>query len=704
MATCTVCELHTESTFKVHGMDCRDEVALIERRFKTLGGVEDFTADVLSQRLHVRYDAARLSSSAIVDAVAEAGLRARLEHEPAIDVPVESLPRFSLLAAAAGAFAFGALAGTRSAHLATAAFAVSIACAVPLTWPKAWKAVRLGVLDINVLMLIATAGAIILGEWSEAAAVVFLFAVAQALEVRTIERARHAVRSLLALAPDTVSVDGPEGVQRVPATSVGPGTVIIVTPGERLALDGLVVRGSSAVNQAPITGESMPVDKGVGDEVFAGSINGTGPLDIRVTRLREDTRLARIIHLVERAQSVRAPSQTFIERFARIYTPVVLVLAALVALVPPILVDGDWRGWVYRALVLLVVSCPCALVISTPVSIVSALAAAARHGVLIKGGAHLERAAAVRAIAFDKTGTLTTGTPEVAVVHAFTGSVDEVVALAAALEQRSEHPVGAAIVRHAAARKLTLRPAEQIRSLTGLGIGGVVDGARVLVGNRRVFGDLHVDLAEYEHELSDMVAGGMTPILVARDADVVGAIGIRDTARGNAAAVVEHLRAQGLAVAILSGDTAATVRVLASSLGIDDATGELMPEGKVAAIAALKQRYGSVAMVGDGVNDAPALAFADVGIAMGAAGSDTAIESADIALMADDLSKVPYALRLSRSAVRNIKVNLVISLALKAAFVIAAVAGVATLWMAVLADTGASVLVVANALRLLKTR
>ncbi len=414
--TCTVCELHAESTFKIEGMDCREEVAMIERRFKTLAGVEDFAADLVGQRLHVKYDAAKLSAGVIAAAVADAGMRAWLEHEEPIGLGDRAARRRRLLvAASAVAFAAGlALDGLgATAGWARSAFALSIITAGSLTARKALNAIRVGAIDINVLMLFAATGAIALGEWSEAAAVVFLFAVAQALEAGTLERARNSIRALMDLTPAEALVRDGDVERLVPADHVAPGAIIVIRPGEKIPLDGEVVAGDSEVNQAPVTGESLPADKTPGDEVFAGTINGRGALEVRVTRVRRDTTLARIIHLVEAAQAQRAPSQTLVERFARVYTPAVIGLAAALAVVPPLVGGGDWHTWIYRALVLLVVSCPCALVISTPVSIVAALAGAARKGVLIKGGVHLERTGHVRCVAFDKTGTLTRGAPEV---------------------------------------------------------------------------------------------------------------------------------------------------------------------------------------------------------------------------------------------------------------------------------------------------
>jgi Cd2+/Zn2+-exporting ATPase len=564
--------------------------------------------------------------------------------------------------------------------------------------------VRARTLDINVLMLVAVAGAIAIGEWSEAATVVFLFALAQWLESSTMARARSAIRSLMDLTPADALVRRGEIEERVSVDSLDVGELIVVKPGEEIPLDGVVTAGHSEVNQAPITGESLPVDKEPGSEVFAGTINGRGALDVRITRQRRDTTLARVIHLVESAQAQRAPMQSFVDRFAHYYTPAVLALAVLVAAVPPLVFGAAFGEWFYRALVLLVISCPCALVISTPVSIVSALAGAARKGVLIKGGIHLERTARVRCVAFDKTGTLTKGRLEVKDVVPLDGvSARQVIELAAALEMRSEHPVGRAIVRHAHHRAISGPRGDGFRALPGRGASGVVAGKRVLVGNHRLFEEERLCSPRIHAELEAVAARGHSAVLVARDQDAVGIISVADEPREAARHAIGLLRSQGVQhLVMLTGDNVVTAGTLARELDIDEYRAELLPEDKVAAIADLRRRYGTVAMIGDGVNDAPALAAAEVGIAMGAAGTDAALETADVALMADELLKVPYAIRLSRATVRNIKTNIAFSLALKGVFVAAALGGVAALWMAVLADTGASLIVIANALRLLR--
>jgi Cd2+/Zn2+-exporting ATPase len=567
---------------------------------------------------------------------------------------------------------------------------------------RAWQSIKRGTLDINVLMVIAVVGAVAIRQFEEAAMVVSLFALAQWLEAQSLDRARQAIGKLLDLAPPRVLVRDHAGERVVAIELVDPGALMIVKPGERFALDGIVRHGRSDVNQAPITGESLPVEKLEGDEVFAGTINGHGALTVAVTRRRADTTLARIVHLVESAQAKRAPMQQFIDRFAAWYTPSVVILAVLVATVPVLAFGQAFDVWLYRSLVLLVVSCPCALVISTPVSIVSALAGAAQQGVLVKGGIHLERLARVRVIAFDKTGTVTTGRLTLDAVHAVDGhTADEVVRLAASVESQSEHPIAAAIVAAANARKVRLDVAADVQALPGLGVEGRVDSATITCGTPRLFAERGVMTPIIEALAREVVRNGMSPVVVARNGMPIGVLGVTDRPKTNAASVVAEIRAQGISrVAMLTGDHDAAAQATGSQLGVDDVRSSQLPADKVAAIEHLRGAHGAIAMVGDGVNDAPALAAADVGIVMGAMGSDAALETADIALMTDELPKVPYTLRLSHATLHNIRVNVAISLAFKAAFVILAVSGVATLWMAVLADTGASALVVANAVRL----
>jgi Cd2+/Zn2+-exporting ATPase len=691
--------------FKIEGMDCHEEVAILERRLTRLAGLEALAADVVSQRLTVKYDAAKLTTSNIAEAVAQTGMRAWLEHEEPRPAPASPW-REGVLWISGAALAAGLVLqfwGVAPA-LVWLPYAVAIVSGGFFTARRAITSLRSRVLDINVLMLVAVAGATALGEWSEGASVVFLFALAQVLESRAMDRARGAIRALMDLAPAEALVRRRGAEQRMPVDEVRVGDLIIVRPGEKIPLDGRVHEGSSHVNQAPVTGESLPAEKLRGDEVFAGSINGRGALEVEVTRLRRDSTLARIIHLVEQAQAQRAPSQTFVDRFARVYTPAVILLAIILAFVPPLAFGGDWSTWIYRSLVLLVISCPCALVISTPVSIVSALAAAARKGVLIKGGARLERLASVRCVAFDKTGTLTRGRLRVTDIVSVNGARPlDILALAASLESRSEHPIGRAILDRANDDALTLSPVASFQALPGRGAEGSVTGRPVVVGSHRLFEERQMCSPKAEEILDRLETAGRTSVMVGVNGAAVGVIGVADEIRESAADTIQMLRDQGIDhVVLLTGDHESAARALASSIGIDDFRAGLLPEHKLLAVQALRRQYGALAMVGDGVNDAPALAAADVGMAMGVAGSDAALETADIALMADELPKIPYARRLSRATSRNIRANISFSLALKAAFLVMAIAGTATLWMAVVADMGASLIVIANALRLLR--
>jgi Cd2+/Zn2+-exporting ATPase len=705
-----VCEVHAESIFKIEGMDCHEEVAILGRRLKSLPGLEGLSADVIGQRLRVKYDAARLDTSTIIDAVAHTGMRAWLEHEQPVGLAAGATARRQALVIVSGLALVAGLAfhwlGLPAPSV-IALFVLSVVSGGIYTARRAFSAARAFSLDINVLMLIAVVGAMAIGEWAEAATVIFLFALAQFLETRSMERARHAIRALMDLAPSQALVRRGGEEQRVKVDEVAVGEIMVIRPGEKIPLDGEVIGGESAVNQAPITGESVPVVKRAAsqDEVFAGTINGRGALEVRVTRLRRDTTMARIINLVEVAQAQRAPSQTFVERFARYYTPAVIVLAAAVAIVAPFFAGQPFESWFYRALVLLVISCPCALVISTPVSIVSALAAAARKGVLIKGGAHLERTARVRCVAFDKTGTLTIGRPEVVEVVPLNGTGSaEILRIAAALESRSEHPIGEAIVRRAASDGIAASIGDHFQALPGQGAEARVDGQVVVIGNHRLFEQRRLCTPAIDAELDRLAASGHTAVLLARRQETIAVIGVGDAIREAGRNAIDQLRQQGVErVVMLTGDNANSARAISQALGVDEFRAELLPEDKVAAVQALGKRYGTVAMVGDGVNDAPALAAADVGIAMGVAGTDAALETADIALMADDLLKLPFAFRLSRRTLRNIKTNIAVSIGLKAAFLVLGVAGLATLWMAVVADMGASLLVIANGLRLLRT-
>jgi Cd2+/Zn2+-exporting ATPase len=592
-----------------------------------------------------------------------------------------------------------------------------------------WAALRTAhSLDMNALMTIAAVGAVFVGEWAEGAVAMFLFSLGNTLEGYTMDRARNAIRSLMDLSPRRAILIHGNHEEEVAVEDLRVGDRILVRPGERIPMDGIVLTGESAVNQAPITGESVPVDKSPGYEVYAGTVNGQGALKVRVTRLARDTTIARIIKMVEEAQAQKAPSQRFVDRFARVYTPAVIAVAAGVAILPPL---AGWLSgasaftallgeWVYRALVLLVIACPCALVISTPVSIVSAIASAARAGVLIKGGAHLEALGSLKVMAFDKTGTLTAGQPEVVEVRcaehqeglAWLECPDcvRMLADAAAVERQSEHPLARAVVEAAGAQHLVpaLPAAEAVEAVTGRGVRGRVDGHTLTVGTHTLIHESHPELVngplcDAVHAAQD---AGQTVMVVRDDCcGVRGYIAVADTLRPGVPAVMAALDQVGIEhTVMLTGDNEATARAVATAAGVDDVQANLLPEQKVAAIERLLEQYEAVAMVGDGVNDAPALARASVGIAMGAAGTDTALETADVALMADDLSKLPFTVRLSRQARAIIRQNVALSLGIKAVFLALALTGNATLWMAVFADMGASLIVTLNGMRLLRER
>lgn len=594
---------------------------------------------------------------------------------------------------------------------------VSITCYLGATalairepWAHARRSLTRRVLDINVLMVVAVAGALLLGEWFEAAMVVWLFGLSERLESHTVRRARAAIRTLMTDVPDRAHLRRDEAVLTVPASEVRPGDILVVRPGDRVPVDGTVVAGATTLNLAPITGESWPVEVREGDQVRAGAINGTGAVDVRADRAADDSTMARILHLVEEAQSHRAPIQTFVDRFARVYTPAVVAVAAVVAIVPPLILSvealsfsaGAWPVWWYRALTLLVVACPCALVISTPVAMVAALSTAARAGVLIKGGAVLERLAGIRCVAFDKTGTLTTGRVTVTEIRPVAGDHSTLLRTAAALEVRSEHPIARAIVARAIEDGVSTPDAQGVEALPGFGATGHLGGVRIVVGSHRLFERDGLCSDALHRAIDEVEALGASPVCVASDGQALGVIGLSDTLRPEASSMVAAVRAIGVeSVVVLTGDTRKAAAIAHRGTQVDQVHAELLPEDKLALIASLQREHRQVLMVGDGLNDTPALAAADVSLAMGA-GTGAALDTADAALLHDDLHRIPWMLRLGRETVRTIHTNVAIALGLKGVFVVLTLAGWSTLWMAVLADTGASVLVVANSLRLLR--
>ena len=707
------------SVFIIDDMDCQAEEALIRKRLGKMPGVCELSFDLIGRRLTVGHDLP--DDGPILAALGEVGMEAEAapaEGPARAEAKAPALPgRAKALLALSGLAALAAeiLVWTGSKETSPAIIALalfSIAAGGHGTLRKGWLALKTFTLNINFLMSLAVIGAVAIGEWPEAAMVVFLFALAELIETLSMDHARNAIHGLMALTPETAWVQLAGGEwHEVAAEAVSVGVTARVRPGERIPLDGIVTAGSSSVNQAPITGESIPVMKAAGDPLFAGTMNERGMLEFRVTANKGNTTLARIIKSVQEAQGQRAPTQRFIDRFAEYYTPAVVVLAALTAAVPPLFFGAAFEPWFYKALVMLVISCPCALVISTPVTVVSGLAAAARQGILIKGGLHLENGRLLKAVAFDKTGTLTHGKPVVTDVIPLGGrAADKMLALAAGVDAHSEHPVAAAIVsawrnppgENQAPREIPV--AEAFESLTGRGAKAVVAGRLHYVGNQRLVDELGLRTPALETALLRLEDEGKTAVALTSETEPLCVIGIADTVRATSSEAISQLHKLGVASVLLTGDNQATANAIAAQVGIDDARGNLLPEDKLKAMDGLLARYGAVGMAGDGINDAPALAKASLGFAMGAAGTDTAIETADVALMDDDLRKLPHFIRLSRGTSAVLKQNIALAIGIKAVFFGLAFAGKATLFMAVFADMGASLLVIFNGLRLLGKR
>ena len=715
-------------SFQVSGLDCAEEVSILSKVVgPKLGGAEHLAFDVINGRMTVLDGAKQTSDAEIVDLVATTGMAARpWDADNASADQASHLAKQKWFTLVSGGFwaagfgyhivetGLGGALGLFSGHgeaampIAEAAlFMIAILFGVWLVAPKAWSSARRLSPDMNLLMVVAVVGAIALGEYFEAATVAFFFSLSLYLESWSVGRVRNAVSALLDLAPPTARVRFEDGSEAdVPASAVAIGAHFIVRGGDRIPLDGEVTDGAGAVDQAPITGESALVPKEAGDEVYAGTINGEGTLTVRATKAATDTVLSKIIRMVGDAHSKRAEVEQWVTKFARVYTPIVMALAVAIAVLPPLLLGGDWNYWLYNALVLLVIACPCALVISTPVSIVAALTASARAGVLIKGGAYVEAPGRTTAIALDKTGTISMGEPEVAAIYPLgDASEADLLTLAGALEARSSHPLARAILGKAEHDGITVEAAEDTRTVPGRGLEGRIDGRNVWLGSDRFadekgFGDtIPSDLQDRIEE------AGNTLVAVGDEKGVTGLLELRDRIRPDAKGIVAQLHAQGVKkIVMLTGDNERTARAVAAEVGIDEVRAELLPEDKVTAIEKLVAAHDMVAMIGDGVNDAPAMARAHYGIAMGAVGSDAAIETADIALMTDDIGKVPWLIGHSRHTMSIIRQNIGISLATKAVFVGLTAFGMATMWGAIAADVGVSLLVVANALRLLRSK
>ena len=687
-------------------MDCPSEENDIRRALGAIEGIRSLGFQLSARTLSI--DAGEDAIEEAMAAIRRAGFELKAVTQDSVEVSPLHSSGFGrvvlalLLAIGAEALDYFAPDTMLLKGLGMAIAAAAIGLSGFSTYSKGLAALRRGQLNMNALMGVAVTGAVLIGQGPEAAMVMALYALAELIEARSVDRARNAIKSLLSLTPDTAEVRQANGQWReLAAAQVALGEIARVKPGARIPLDGRVTAGNSAVNQAPVTGESIPVDKTIGDPVFAGTINETGILEFEVTAAADNTTLARIIHAVEQAQGTRAPTQRFVDRFAAIYTPAVFFVAVTVAALGPWLFDWGWTQSLYKALVLLVIACPCALVIATPVTVVSGLAAAARRGILIKGGVYLEEARKLRAIALDKTGTITEGKPRLVVTEVLPSSVPEsqVLSWAASLAGHSDHPVAKAI---SSGLNLPENGLTDFVALAGRGVEALIDGRKMILGNHRLIEERGLCSAEIEARLSVHETQGRSVTLLASEQQVLAIFAVADTIKESSREALAELHQLGVASVMLTGDNSATAGTIAKQAGIDDARGNLLPEDKLTAIEEMQRRYGATAMTGDGINDAPALARADIGVAMGAAGTDTAMEAADVVIMNDDLRRIPETIRLSRSVHSILWQNIVLALGIKAVFMVLAIAGSATMWMAVFADMGASLLVVFNGLRLLR--
>ncbi|RGI57724.1 heavy metal translocating P-type ATPase [Klebsiella pneumoniae] len=689
-------------------MDCPTEETLIRNKLGTVAGVADLDFNLMQRTLSVRHANQVLPD--VLVALQALGFEAQVvdtaevasPSAAPVTTPTNWWPLgISLVTASAAEAVYWLHNGNHWSVVVLALVAVFTGGLS--TYKKGWIALKNRNLNMNALMSIAVTGAMLIGHWTEAAMVMVLFALAEVIEAKSLDRARNAIRGLLDLTPEQATVQQADGTWReVGAKQITIGARVRVKPGERIALDGEVLEGRSAVNQAPITGESLPVEKSPGDSVFAGTINESGSFEYRVTALANNSTLARIIHAVEAAQGSRAPTQRFVDQFARWYTPVVFGVAIAVALLPPLFMGAAWLDWIYRALVLLVVACPCALVISTPVSIVSGLAAAARHGILIKGGVYLEEGRKLRWLALDKTGTITHGKPaQTDFVTWGNALASDSRSIAASLAARSDHPVSKAVAQAAQTDGVALLDVAEFNALPGRGVQGQINGATYHLGNHRMLEELGQCTPELEQRIAALETAGKTVVMLVGAKGVHGLFAVADTIKDSSKRAIAELHALGINTVMLTGDNPHTAQAIAAQAGIDRAQGNQLPDDKLREVEQLS-RNGKVGMVGDGINDAPALARADIGFAMGAAGTDTAIETADVALMDDDLRKIPTFVRLSRATAQVLMQNIVLALGIKAVFLVLTFTGHATMWMAVFADMGASLLVVGNGLRLLR--
>lgn len=706
-------------TYRVQGFTCANCAGKFEKNVKKLPGVKDAKVNFGASKISV-------SGDATIEDLEKAGAFENLKvtpeksahnvsQEATDDTKEEKVPfykKYSTLLYSTSFLVFGYLSYFVNGEenlLTTLLFLASMVVGGLSLFKVGLQNLLRFEFDMRTLMTVAVIGGAIIGEWGEVALVVILFAISEELERFSMDRARNSIRSLMGIAPKEALVrrNGQEIMIHVDDIAVG--DIMIVKPGEKIAMDGVVVNGYSAVNQAAITGESVPVGKTVDDEVFAGTLNEEGLLEVKITKLVEDTTISKIIHLVEEAQGERAPAQAFVDKFAKYYTPIIMIIAALVVVAPPLLFGGSWETWIYQGLAVLVVGCPCALVISTPISIVSAIGNAAKKGVLIKGGVYLEEMGALKAIAFDKTGTLTKGVPVVTDFTVLNNQMNEkeLLAIITALEYRSQHPLASAIMKKAEEENISYSDmlVEDFSSITGKGIKGIVNGMTYYIGSPKLFKELlTTDFdKDLEQNVTTLQNQGKTAMIIGTEKEILGIIAVADEVRESSKEIIQKLHQLGIKKTImLTGDNKGTANAIGSDVGVSDIRANLMPQDKLDYIKQLRSEYGNVAMVGDGVNDAPALAASTVGIAMGGAGTDTALETADVALMGDDLRKLPFTVKLSRKALNIIKANITFAIAIKFIALLLVIPGWLTLWIAILSDMGATLLVALNGLRLMR--
>lgn len=699
--------MNNTTIFSIPELDCPSEEKLIRKQLQSMPEISGMDFNFITQEVRITHTFS--NPEPLLKAIHSVGMKAFIKKVEATPQATMAKASSWWLLAFSGVLALGAEVIGLVLQSEQSFFVIALAIAAIVlsgkgTLMKGLMALRTFTLNIHFLMMVAITGAMFIGEWPEAAMVTVLFALAERIESYSLDKARLAIKNLMAITPSTAMVRNGDQWQAVPVNEITVGATIRVKPGERIPLDGLVTAGQSSVNQAPITGESLPVEKRVGDSVYAGAINERGSFEFTVTALRSDTLIAKIIRAVQQAQSERAPTQRFVDQFAKYYTPIMVLFAILIATIPPLAYGLPFYPWIAKALVLLVIACPCALVISTPVTVVSGLAAAAKQGVLIKGGTYLERGHQLKAIALDKTGTITQGKPVVTRIIPIAEQTEQnLLHLAASLDSHSEHPVAGAIV-HAwqeAYPDNALLPVTEFISITGRGVSGFMNGQRYYVGNHQLAEDNQVCNADLEQLLAELEQAGNTTIVVSTDKVVLGVLAVADTVRTHSAEAIQALHQLDIKTIMITGDNATTAQAIAKQVNVDEVQANLLPTDKLDTINALLQKYQRVGMVGDGMNDAPALAKASIGFAMGK-GTDTALETADVALIDDNLMKLPLFVRLSRRTSQILIQNISLSIAIKAIFFVLALMGLSTLWMAVFADMGASLIVVANGLRLLR--